>query len=60
MKRKNKIKSTINDLDICSTEYFTKLNVSNFIQLVSPQQVDQFSQNKLHWKALNKDYLYIC
>ena len=34
--------------------------VTNFIQLVSPQLVDQFSQTKLHWKAPNKNYLYIC
>ena len=35
-------------------------SVTNFIQLVSPQLVDQFSQTKLCWKALNKDYLHIC
>ena len=35
------------------------LFVTNFIQLVSPQQVDKFSQTKLCWKALNKGYLYI-
>ena len=35
-------------------------SVTNFIQLVSPQLVDQFSQTKLCWKALNNDYLYIC
>ena len=33
--------------------------VTNFIQLVSPQLVDWFSQTKLHWKALNKGYLHI-
>jgi len=33
--------------------------VTNFIQLVSSQLVDQFSQIKLCWKALNKGYLYI-
>ena len=36
------------------------VNVTNFIQLVSPQPVDQFSQNKLHWKAPNEGYLHIC
>ena len=36
------------------------LDVTNFIQLVSPQPVDQFSQTKLHWKAPNKSYLHIC
>jgi len=34
--------------------------VTNFIQLVSPQPVDRFSQTKLHWKAPNKGYPYIC
>ena len=34
-------------------------DVTNFIQLVSPQSVDQFSQTKLHWKATNKGYLHI-
>ena len=36
-----------------------KNNVTKFIQLVSLQLVDQFSQTKLYWKALNKSYLYI-
>ena len=34
--------------------------VTNFIQLVSPQPVDQFSQTKLHWKAPNEGYSHIC
>ena len=34
--------------------------VTNFIQLVSPQPVDQFSQTKLHCKDPNKGYLHIC
>jgi len=34
--------------------------VTNFIQLVSPQPVDQFSQTKLCWKAPNESYLHIC
>ena len=34
--------------------------VTNFIQLVSPQPVDRFSQTKLCWKAPNEDYLHIC
>ena len=34
--------------------------VTNFIQLVSLQPVDWFSQTKLHWKAPNEGYLYIC
>ena len=34
--------------------------VTNFIQLVSPQPVDQFSQTKLCWKATNEGYLNLC
>ena len=34
--------------------------VTNFIQLVSPQQVNRFSQTKLLWKAPNKGYPHIC
>jgi len=34
--------------------------VTNFIQLIFPQLVDQFLQNKLYWKALNEGYLHIC
>ena len=34
--------------------------VTNFIQLVSPQPVDRFSQTKLLWEALNEGYLHIC
>ena len=37
-----------------------KNNVTNFIQLVSPQPVDRFSQTKLHWKAPNEGYPHIC
>ena len=33
--------------------------VTNFIQLVSQQPMDRFSQTKLHWKAPNKGYPYI-
>ena len=33
--------------------------VTNFIQLISLQPVDWFSQTKLRWKAPNKGYLYI-
>jgi len=35
-------------------------NVTNFIQLVSPQPVNQFSQSKLCWKASNEGYLHMC
>ena len=34
--------------------------VTNFIQLISPQPVDRFSQTKLLWKAPNEGYLHIC
>jgi len=34
--------------------------VTNFIQLVSPQPVDQFSLTKLRWKAPNESYPQIC
>ena len=33
--------------------------VTNFIQLVSSQPVNQFSQTKLHWEAPNEGYLHI-
>jgi len=33
--------------------------VTNFIQLVSPQPVDRFSQTKLCWKAPNEGYPHI-
>ena len=40
--------------------WYLNLIVTNFIQLVSPQPVDQFPQNKLYWKAPNVGYLHIC
>ena len=33
--------------------------ITNFIQLVSPQLVNQFIQTKLCWKAQNNGYLHI-
>ena len=36
------------------------VDVTNFIQLISPQPVDRFSQTKLRWKALNEGYPHIC
>jgi len=33
------------------------VSVTNFIQLVSPQPVDRFSQTKLRWKAPNEGYI---
>ena len=35
-------------------------DVTNFIQLISPQPVDRFSQTKLLWKAPNEGYPHIC
>ena len=40
--------------------YHFKMSVTNFIQLVSPLVVDQFSQTKLHWKAQNEGYPHMC
>jgi len=37
-----------------------RVNVTNFIQLVSLQPVDRFSQTKLRWKAPNEGYPHIC
>ena len=37
-----------------------KIIVTNFIQLVSLQPVDQYSQTKFCWKAPNEGYLHIC
>ena len=34
--------------------------ITNFIQLVSLQPVDQFSQTKLRWKAPNEGYPHMC
>jgi len=39
--------------------YFIMKYVINFIQLVSPQLVDWFSQTKLYWKVPNEGYLHI-
>ena len=39
--------------------YNYSIFVTNFIQLISLQLADQFSQTKLHWKAPNESYLYI-
>jgi len=33
--------------------------ITNFIQLVSLQPVNQFSQTKLHWKVPNESYPHI-
>ena len=37
-----------------------KISITNFIQLVYPQPVNQFSENKLCQEAPNKGYLNIC
>ena len=55
--------SIINDREPQFAAELTKeLNkiVTNFIQLVSLQQVDRFSQTKLHYKVPNEGYLHIC
>jgi len=39
---------------------YYKATVTNFIQLVSPQPVDRFSQTKLRWKSPNEGYSHIC
>ena len=36
-----------------------QFSITNFIQLVSPQPVDQFSQTKLFWKSSNEGYPHI-
>jgi len=46
-----------------SSEEIAKIywnDVTNFIQLVSLQPVDQFSQTKLHWNAPNEGYPHMC
>ena len=42
----------------CQSQLY--ITVTNFIQLVSPQLVDRFSQTKLHWEAPNEGYLHMC
>jgi len=63
---------TINSCTILSSDFLSEMlvvsmlltiflsSVTNFIELVSSQPVDWFSQTKLWWKAPNKSYLYIC
>ena len=58
-KEKRKIQSENRCLRTCYRRS-TIPSVTNFIQLVSPQPVDRFSQTKLHWKAPNEGYLHIC
>ena len=52
-----KLQKQVAELKVVEKE---RKSVTNFIQLVSPQLVDQFSQTKLHWKALNESYPHIC
>ena len=49
-RHKKTLEAAVTDLD----------GVTNFIQLVSPQPVDRFSQTKLHWEAPNEGYPHIC
>ena len=48
------------DIDYLKYRSSIILIVTNFIQLVSPQPVDRFSQTKLCWKVPNEGYLHIC
>jgi len=60
-KRKKSNMGVSTDLVCCCWILGIKFNksyyVTNFIQLVSPQPVDLFSQTKLHWKAPIGGYL---
>ena len=56
--QKNKVKKDIKRNIQVTSAY--KHFVTNFIQLVSLQPVDQFLQTRLHCKAPNEGYLYIC
>ena len=55
--QKNKVKKDIKRNIQVTSAY--KHFVTNFIQLVSLQPVDQFLQTKLCCKAPNESYLYI-
>ena len=46
--------SSMHCRQITTTYQYSKIGVTNFIQLVSPQSMGQFSQTKLDWKASNK------
>ena len=56
----DEINNSIRFNTLKGTVWVGNIIVTNFIQLVSPQLVDQFSQTKLHYKAPNKGYLHIC
>ena len=63
MKRIVRIPKIIMNIKIpCHNKNIADYNilVTNFIQLISPQPVDLFSQNKLRWKAPNEGYPHIC
>jgi len=47
-------------IDMAEERDFKRGDVTNFIQLVSSQLVDRFSQTKLHWKAPNEGYPHMC
>ena len=63
MERNRVEASILGILFSCLINVIWQLNVNNlvtnFIQLVSLQPVDQFSQTLLHWKAPNEGYLTI-
>ena len=62
--KRNIERAKINLYNIGKTNMILKMpqlvTITNFIQLVSPQPVDQFSQTKLCWEAPNEGYLHIC
>ena len=58
----SKVQALLNILEISLNNLEKSLvveDITNFIQLVSPQQVDQFSQTKLRWKAPNGLFIHI-
>ena len=59
-KRKKRMMEYLQQLwdEVLEEEAALLEGVTNFIQLISPQPVDRFSQTKLLWKAPNEGYLY--
>ena len=59
LKSRSKLSSQNSSRESLVHSDFSFISITNFIQLVFPQLVDQFSQTKLHYKASNENYLYI-
>ena len=61
--KRNIERAKINLYNIRKTNMILKMpqlvTITNFIQLISPQPVDQFSQTKLRWEAPNEGYPHI-